>query len=144
MTDLSTLTKAELIALAEEAELDTSGTKADIIARLEGASAPVEAVEAVEAPEPVEEAPAASEVVPLSNPAPKAKKGGKTALPDPEDESLSAQDFVRQCYLAIFGREVDPSGFKTYTRALTMHGTLTREQVIERLQDTDEARAYRG
>jgi hypothetical protein len=35
--DLSALKKAELIELAEERELDTSGTKADIIERIETA-----------------------------------------------------------------------------------------------------------
>jgi len=55
MTDLTKLTKKELIALCEENELDTDGTKADLIARLD----PVEEVveEVVEDPveEPVEE-----------------------------------------------------------------------------------------
>jgi hypothetical protein len=32
--DLSTLTKAELVSLAEERGIDSSGTKADLIARL--------------------------------------------------------------------------------------------------------------
>jgi SAP domain. len=33
-TDLSTLTKADLVALAEQKAIDASGTKADIIERL--------------------------------------------------------------------------------------------------------------
>lgn len=36
--DLESLKKAELVALAEERDIDTSGTKADLVERLEEAA----------------------------------------------------------------------------------------------------------
>jgi len=134
MSDLMELTKKQLIALCEEAGLDTDGTKADLVARLEApaetpAEAPVEAV--------------VEEVVEEPTPAPtKPKKATqKGSMPDVEDESLSSEDFVKQAYLAILKREADPSGLKHYTRALDLHRTLTRQQVLDKLSDSEEAKS---
>ena len=137
MSDLMELTKKELLALCEEAgiETDFKMTKKMLVALLE---APAES-EPVEAPvEPVVE----EEVV---EPAPAPKKAKKAApaasMPDPEDESLSSAEFVKAAYLAILKREADAGGLKHYTRALDMHRTLTREQVLERLLASDEGKA---
>lgn len=147
MSDLLELTKKELIALCEEKGLDTSGTKSELVARLE---APTETVE--EAPtETVEESlpeaspePVVEEVVEEPTPAPKkAKKATKTSLPDVEDESISNEEFVKQAYLSILKREADAGGLKHYVRCLEMHRTLTREQVLERLADSEEAKALK-
>ena len=141
MSDLMELTKKELLALCEEAgiEADSKMTKAVLVGLLEApAEAPTDS-EPVEAPvEPVVE----EEVV---EPAPAPKKAKKAApaasMPDPEDESLSSAEFVKAAYLAILKREADEGGLKHYTRALDMHRTLTREQVLERLLASDEGKA---
>lgn len=134
MSDLMELTKKELIALCKEAGLDTDGTKADLVARLEApAESPTEA--------PVEAL--VEEVVEEPAPAPaKPKKATKTgSLPDVEDESLSSEDFVKQAYLAILKREADAGGLKHYVRALDLHRTLTRQQVLDKLSDSEEAKS---
>lgn len=139
MSDLLELTKKELIALCEEKGLDTSGTKSELVARLEAPTETVEESLPEASPEPVVE-----EVVEEPTPAPKkAKKATKTSLPDVEDESLSSEEFVKQAYLSILKREADAGGLKHYVRCLEMHRTLTREQVLERLADSEEAKALK-
>jgi len=112
MSDLSELTKKKLIALCEEKGLDTSGTKSELVARLEAPTETVEESLPEASPEPVVE-----EVVEEPTPAPKkAKKATKTSLPDVEDESLSSEEFVKQAYLSILKREADAGGLKHYVR----------------------------
>jgi hypothetical protein len=134
MSDLMELTKKELIALCKEAGLDTDGTKADLVARLE---APAES--------PTEASQEAVVDVRVEEPAPaptKPKKATKTgSMPDVEDESLSSEDFVKQAYLAILKREADAGGLKHYVRALDLHRTLTRQQVLDKLSDSEEAKS---
>lgn len=114
MPDYSSMKKAELIALCEEAELSTNGTKADLIARLEAPQEVVAEPEVEEVVEPVE-----------TN----------------TSDDLSDEDFIRQAYLDILGREADPAGLRHYSLALGFHKTLTREQVLRALKRSDEARS---
>lgn len=132
MSDLADLLKADLVALCEEKGLDTEGTKADLIARLEAA----------EAPAPVEEStpePAAEEPAPEPAPKPKAKTTAKGS-PDPKDESLSTVDFITQAYLSILKREPDQSGLRHYKNALDLHQTIDRQRVLDDLLASDEYR----
>ena len=129
-TDLSKATKDELVALCEEAGLETDGTKKELIARLEAVPAPSE-------PEVVEEE--VKEEVVEEKPVKTAKKG-KSKLPDPEDESLSVEDFVRAAYLAVLGREADAGGLRSYTFAIELHRTMSRQDVLDSLQSSEEAK----
>ena len=121
MDDLSSMLKADLIALCEDRGLDTAGTKAQLIARLEEASeAPAEAEEVVEAPEAeevVEEAPAPA--------------------PAPAD---SNEAFVMQAYRDTFGRDADPSGLMHYTGELD-RGSMSRAALLETLEKSAEGQA---
>jgi len=120
------LKKAELVALCEEHELDTSGTKADLVARLEPVlswddeadDGPAEEV----ADEPVEE---------VVEEAPQTDVG----------DGLDTQSFVREAYLTILKREPDEAGLKHYVTCIDYHGTLTRDDVIKDLTDSDEAKS---
>ena len=69
----------------------------------------------------------------------KTAKKGKSKLPDPEDETLSVEDFVRAAYLAVLGREADASGLRSYTFALELHKTMSRQDVLDSLQSSLEA-----
>tara|TARA_Y100001973_G_C5157412_1_gene311612 strand:+ start:91 stop:471 length:381 start_codon:yes stop_codon:yes gene_type:complete len=124
---LSDLKKAELIALCEENDLDTSGVKADLVARLE----PVLSWDDAEAEEEVE-APVEAEVeeTPSSD-----VSGGKTEdlLAIPDDEA-----FVKQAYLDLLGREADPEGLKHYTNRLMFHRNMTRGDLIQLFKNTTE------
>lgn len=121
MDDLSSMLKADLIALCEDRGLDTDGTKAQLIARLEEASeASSEAEEVVEAPE-VEEA---AEEAPAPAPA---------AADDNES-------FVKQAYLDKLGREADLSGLNHYVGELD-RGTLSRAALLETLEKSAEGQA---
>jgi hypothetical protein len=115
---LADLKKAELIALCEQHDLETDGIKADLVARLE----PVLSWDDEPAEEVVEE------VV-------------EEAVPTPVGDGLSSEDFVREAYLSTLKREPDPSGLTHYVNCLDLHGTLTREQVLEDLANSDEAKS---
>tara|TARA_B100001094_G_C17840363_1_gene627636 strand:+ start:108 stop:482 length:375 start_codon:yes stop_codon:yes gene_type:complete len=120
---LSDLKKSELIALAEENELDSSGTKKDLVARLE----PVLEWDEPEAEE-VEDAPVAPEE---ETKAVSAAPVLKTA----EDYAhLEDEDFVKAVYLDILGREADPDGLKHYTNNLNFHKNMTRTDLINILR----------
>lgn len=81
--------------------------------------APVEA--------PVEEAPE-----PAPAPAPKkASKASKT-LPDPEDLSLSVDEFIRAAYMATVGSEPEPAAWRHHRKALTLHGR-SRQSLLDDL-----------
>lgn len=138
MSDLADLKKADLVALCEEKGLDTEGTKADLIARLE---AVVEAAPAVEESEPVlEEATPEPEA---EEPAPEpAKPKAKTpkGAPDPADESLSTVEFIEAAYLALLGREVDAPGLRHYKNGIDLHKTIDRQRVLDDLLASEEYR----
>ena len=129
MSDLSELTKKELVAKAEELELEIGGTNTELLERIEAHLATVdapaeEAVEEVEE-EVVEEAPAK----PL-------KKG---ELP-PVDTDLGAEEFVALCYQAILKRDADAGGLGHYSSMLAM-GSLTKQQIIDDLSNSLEAQS---
>lgn len=123
---LADLKKTELIALCEEHDLDTSGVKADLVARLE----PVvdwdeaEATEEIEAPsEPVE-----------------AKKPVKAApvLKTLEDYSdLTDEEFVKAAYVDCLGREADEDGLRHYTRNIAFHKNMGRMDLLHILRNVD-------
>ena len=135
---LSDLKKAELIALCKENDLDTSGVKADLVARLE----PIlewddaEAEEEVEAKseEDTEEVEAPVEAEPEEKPS-SDDSGGK------DDDLMAIGDdeaFVRQAYLDLLGREADPEGLKHYTNRLMFHKNMTREELVDLFKNTTE------
>lgn len=123
---LKDLKKAELIALCEQHELETDGTKAQLVSRLE----PVltwddepdqeEVVEEV-VEDPVEEAVAEAD--------------------SSVGDGLSTEDFVREAYLTILKREPDEHGLKHYVNCIDWHGTLTRDDVLADLSSSAEAKA---
>jgi hypothetical protein len=112
MTDeLTSLLKAELVALCEEHGLTSDGTKALLIERLTNHLYPEEE-------EVVEEV--------------KVSKGNIT-LPSVDPLDMSVEDFVEKAYMAVLGREVDLGGKKHYVRSLGPLGTLTRQQMLDSL-----------
>ena len=124
---LSDLKKAELIALCEENDLDTSGVKADLVARLE----PVLEWDDAEAEEEVE---APVEAEPEEKPS-SDDSGGKN------DDLMAIGDdeaFVKQAYLDLLGREADPEGLKHYTNRLMFHKNMTREELVDLFKNTTE------
>lgn len=78
---------------------------------------------------PVEEAPV--EAAPEPAPAPAPKKASK-ALPDPEDLSLSVDEFIRAAYMATVGTEPDPAAWRHHRKALTLHGR-SRQSLLDDL-----------
>ena len=120
---LKDLKKAELVALCEEHELATDGTKADLVARLE----PELDWDEPDQEEVVVEEPVVEEVV--------------EDAPATVGDGLPTEQFVREAYLSILGREPDANGLKHYVTCIDWHGTMTREQVIEDLSNSDEAKA---
>ncbi len=131
MSELSELTKKELVAKAEELGLAIDGTKTDLVGRIEEAlalaEAPVEEVKEEVVEEVVEEVKEAPK---------KAKKG---ALPE-VGAGLDAGEFVRLAYLGVLKREADAGGLQHYTSALMLNG-LTEQQVLDDLSNSEEAKA---
>ena len=75
------------------------------------------------------------------------KKAAKTAkkasgLPDPLDESLSAEEFVLAAYTAILKRDADVGGLRHYVRALNAGDVeFGRAELLEDLAASEEAQA---
>lgn len=75
------------------------------------------------------------------------KKAAKTAkkasgLPDPLDESLSTEEFVRAAYTAILKRDADEGGLRHYVRALNAGDVaFGRAELLEDLAASEEALA---
>jgi hypothetical protein len=112
MTDeLTSLLKAELVALCEEHGLTSDGTKALLIERLTNHLYPEEE-------EVVEEV--------------KVSKGN-IALPSVDPLDMAVEDFVEKAYMAVLGREADLGGKKHYVRSIGPLGTLTRQQMLDSL-----------
>ena len=121
---LSDLKKAELVALAKSHDLDTSGTKADLVERLE----PV-----VDWDESGDDE--------AATPAKKSSK--KSSGPDvaaivAEGKDLDDEDFVRLAYQKILQREGDLTGIKHYSACIWFHKTLSRSEVCDALIDSNE------
>lgn len=117
MDDLSSLLKAELIALCEEHGLKTDGTKSVLIERINEHLYSEEATE---------------EVVEV-----KVSKGNMN-LPDTDPLAMSAEDFVEAAYQAVLGREPDIGGRKHYLRSINALGDLTRQGMLDTLLASDE------
>ena len=117
MDDLSSLLKAELIALCEEHGLKTDGTKSVLIERINEHLYSEEATE---------------EVVEV-----KVSKGNMN-LPDTDPLAMSAEDFVEAAYQAVLGREPDIGRRKHYLRSINALGDLTRQGMLDTLLASDE------
>ena len=140
MSELADLLKADLVALCEEKGLETDGTKADLIARLEALEEAAPAVEESAPEAEAEEAePVVEESAPEPAPAPAKPKTVKGA-PDPADESLSTVEFIHAAYQALLGREPDVQGLRHYKNGLDLHKTITRQRVLDDLLASDEYR----
>ena len=111
MEDLSSLLKAELVALCEEHGLATDGIKSALVERLTAHLYPSE--EAVE------------EEVKVSK--------NNMELPSTDLEAMSVEDFVSAAYLAVLGREADYAGAKHYKHRLGVMGSMTRQQMLDDL-----------
>ncbi len=122
---LSDLKKAELVALAKEHDLDASGTKADLVERLE----PVVDWDEPEDEEVVEEAPAKSS---------KKSDGVDIDAIVAEGADMEDDDFVVLAYQKILRRDPDQSGKKHYSACIWFHKTMTRAQVCEALMESPE------
>ena len=133
------LKKAELIALAEENELDTTGTKAELAARLDEVLSwdDEEAEEVVEevVEETVEEVAeeVEEEVAEAEEESDEVTEWKGFVLADGD-----ADDFLKGLYMKVLGREVDQGGLRHYTSVLTMHFTLTRAEILQDLLNSDE------
>jgi hypothetical protein len=136
MTELSDLTKKELIAKAEELELDIGGNKTELLERIEAHLASLEAP-AEEVVEEVEEA--VEEVVEEVVEEAPAKPLKKGALP-PVDTDMDPEAFVALAYQAVLKREADAGGLRHYTSMVAM-GSLTKQQVLDDLAASDEAQS---
>jgi len=117
---LMDLKKAELVALAEKHDLDSSGTKADLVERLDGVVDWDESDDS-DVEESVEETPDMDVSAILS-----------------EGEDLDDEDFVHLAYKKILQREADKAGLKHYSACIWFHKTLTREGVCMALLDSTE------
>ena len=92
--------------------------------------------------EVVEELPV--ETPPVKETPKKAPKTAKKAsgLPDPLDESLSTEEFVRAAYTAILKRDADVGGLRHYVRALNAGDVaFGREELLKDLAASEEALA---
>lgn len=116
MEDLSSLLKAELVALCEEHGLATDGIKSALVERLTTHLYPSE--EAVE------------EEVKVSK--------NNMELPSTDLEAMSVEDFVAAAYLAVLGREADFAGAKHYKQRLGVMGSMTRQQMLDDLFNSAE------
>lgn len=92
--------------------------------------------------EVVEELPV--ETPPVKETPKKAPKTTKKAsgLPDPLDESLSTEEFVRAAYTAILKRDADQGGLRHYVRALNAEDvSFDRATLLKDLAESLEAKA---
>ena len=120
---LSDLKKAELIVLAEDNQLAPSGTKAEIVARLEEAGVGAEKT-------------ATERAIPKLDVAPEEPAG-----PDMSGFDMDAGDsdeFLKGLYLHVLGREIDAGGLAHYTRVLEFYKTQSRADILADLVASDE------
>ncbi len=132
------LKKAELVALAEENGLDTTGTKAELAERLDAVLSWDDAEEEEVVEENVEEV--AEEVV--------EEVVEEVAEEEASEEVLSwkgfdltagdSDAFLKGLYMKVLGREVDLGGLRHYTSVLDMHKTQTRADVLQDLLNSEE------
>ena len=91
--------------------------------------------------EVVEETPVVEEVKVAPKQASKTTKKA-SSLPDPTDESLSTEEFVRAAYTAILKRDADQGGLRHYVRALNAEDvSFDRATLLEDLAKSLEAQA---
>jgi len=135
------LKKAELIALAEENELDTTGTKAELAARLDShltwddaeklADEEIAEVEAELEEELEVEEFFSEELVEEEDTGVTEWNGFDLTLGD-------SDDFLKGLYMKVLGREVDKGGLRHYTSILEMHKTMTRADILQDLLNSGE------
>ena len=112
---LSDLKKAELIVLAEDNQLDPTGTKAELVTRLEEAGVGAEK-------------PPTEKATPKLDVAPEEPAG-----PDMSGFDMDAGDseeFLKGLYLHVLGREVDAGGLAHYSRVLDFYKTQSRADIL--------------
>tara|TARA_R110002167_G_scaffold51627_7_gene149284 strand:+ start:6452 stop:6844 length:393 start_codon:yes stop_codon:yes gene_type:complete len=124
------LKKAELIALCEENELDTEGTKSELAERLDAVltwdDEPEEVEEVVE--EVVEEdyehppLPTLAEV---------------TDIEDDEDIEV----FINNIFKEYVKRDATEHELSHYRKAMTFHNNLTKENFVYGIKNSDEAKS---
>ena len=129
---LADLKKAELVALCEGHGLDTSGTKADLVARLEEAgvgddATPDEGAAEIIAPTlELDEAPV------------------EVSMDGFDMDAGETDEFLKGLYLHVLGREIDAGGLAHYTRVLDFYGTQTRADVLNDLLESAEYKKNQG
>lgn len=133
------LKKAELVALAEENGLDTTGTKTELAERLDAVLSWDDAEEEEVVEETVEEV--AEEVVEETVEEVAEEEEASDELTSWNGFDLTAgdsDDFLKGLYLKVLGREVDKGGLRHYTSVLDMHKTQTRADVLQDLLNSHE------
>ena len=118
---LEKMKKAELVEKAKDLGLDSDGTKAELISRIEAHESEAESASA----DPVVEEPI---------------EANESDGPGDLDPDLDSVAFVKKAYQDILGRDADENGLRHYVNALDFHGTIDRQKVIDDLKASDEAK----
>ena len=116
--------KAELVEKAEDLGLDSDGTKAELISRIEAHESEADPASA----DPVVEEPI------------EANESDESAAASDLDPELDSVSFVKKAYQDILGRDADEGGLRHYVNALDFHKTIDRQKVIDDLKASDEAK----
>lgn len=125
---LADLLKNELKALCEEHDLDTDGTKADMVARLE----PVLSWDSEDADSEAEEGPIEAE---------EASEGGDTASEgeDGSEQPLSDDaQFIEDAYIRVLGHGPDEGHMNHYSKML-LYENMSRDEVAHAIENCMEA-----
>lgn len=135
--ELNEMLKSELIELAESLGLETDGTKAVLIERIEAAQ-----VEEAPAEEEVveEEAPAEEEVVEEVAEEPVEDAPMKDLLTEEPDETMDDKEFIEWAYQSVLKRKADQGGLMHYLNGMRLR-KWSRDRVLNALKESDEAKA---
>ncbi len=115
------LKKAELIALCEENDLDTEGTKLELAERLDAVLSWDDADE-----EAVEEA--VEEVV-------------EEVVEEAVEEDEDIEVYINNVFKKYLKREATVNELNHYRKAMTFHCNLTKENFVFGIKNSDEARS---
>tara|TARA_R110000851_G_scaffold108116_6_gene229012 strand:+ start:7135 stop:7494 length:360 start_codon:yes stop_codon:yes gene_type:complete len=113
------LKKAELIALCEENELDTEGTKAELADRLDSVLTWDDIEAEVEAELEVAEAELEAELE--------------------DDDNIEV--YINNIFKKYVKRDASEHELSHYRKALTFHFTITKENFVFGIKNSDEARS---
>jgi hypothetical protein len=136
---LMDLKKAELVALCEKHELDSEGTKAELVERL----APVVDWDDDEAEEEVVEEVVEEAVEEAVEPDYEHPELPTLAdITDVEyDEEADIEVFIGAVFEEYCKREASEHELSHYRKAITFHETLTLENFVLGIKNSDEARS---